>query len=117
MTFDDLGFHGHHVVHGGVQATVDFPNGYGASVVGGGSGLYGNGITTYELAVTHGNVLCYSTPITDDVLGWRTKDEITASLQAIEDLPENSGCNHRRDTATTLGEALDALESLSRIHS
>jgi hypothetical protein len=115
MTLEELKFSQHHVVHGGIQATVDFPNGYGASVVGGGRGLYGDGMTTYELAVIHGEVLCYATPITGDVLGWQTQDEITALLQAIEALPENYACNHQRTTAVTLEEEIAAIDSLASL--
>jgi hypothetical protein len=85
MTFDDLQFNDRDGF--GKQATVSFPNGYGASVIGGERGLYGDGVTSFELAVLHHDALCYSTPITNDVLGWQTREQITELLQRIEALP------------------------------
>ena len=40
----------------------------------------------YELAVLHNDELCYDTPITDDVLGWQTMEEINKTLKEIEKL-------------------------------
>lgn len=68
------------------QASIYFSNGYGASILFG-SMFYSDGIDTYELAVLDPNGLTYSTPITDDVLGYITKDEVTSALQQIEALP------------------------------
>ena len=53
-TFKDLKFKPHHVVSNGVAAVEYFPlgeiddNGW-FSVVGGGTGLYGDGVSTFEL--------------------------------------------------------------------
>ncbi len=57
------------------QAAVNFDNGYGISVLLG-AGQYSNGIDTYEVAVLKEGELCYVTPITDNVLGWQTKDQV-----------------------------------------
>jgi len=63
-----------------------FPNGYGASVIrspysyGGPDGLY-------ELAVLKNGKINYKTPITDDVVGWLTPDEVTELLGQIQALP------------------------------
>ena len=68
-----------------------FPNNYGASVI---KGLYSHGGTAgrYELAVLvfHGDnfSLCYDTPITDDVLGWQSEQDILDVLERIKNLPE-----------------------------
>jgi len=48
--FDNLVFKPHPAVMGGVQATGNFPiNGKWYSVVGGGVGLYGDGVNTFEV--------------------------------------------------------------------
>lgn len=99
MTFNDLKFEPHDVAKesigsrfenrykNAVQARVDFPNGYGASIIGGADGFYGDGVETFEVAVfAHGH-LCYTTPITDDVLGWQSKEDVSRVLQEIESLP------------------------------
>jgi len=71
----------------GVQARIYFDNGYGASVVcsefsyGGAQGLY-------ELAVLDKNgQITYSTPITDDVLGYLSKSDVEKVLEDIKNLP------------------------------
>lgn len=69
----------------GTQATVTFKNGYTASVITG-SGAYGGEQGLYELAVLKNGHLCYDTPITDDVIGHLTPDEVTALLVRIEAL-------------------------------
>jgi hypothetical protein len=84
MLFEDLLFKD--TVHNkGIQAKVSFDNRYGASVVktdrsyGGKDGLY-------ELAVLFDGHICYDTPITNDVIGFLTEDEVTELLQKIEAL-------------------------------
>jgi hypothetical protein len=90
MTFQDLEFKEHPNISLGfdTQAIVLFDNGYGASVVTG-ECAYG----TYEIAVLKGRdpqnaSICYTTPITDDVIGCDTQDEITKILQQVENLPK-----------------------------
>lgn len=70
---------------GGSQWKFRFPNGYGASVIDDG---YGAEAGLYELAVLRGGHIVYDTPITDDVLGWLTEDQVTEALDQIEALPE-----------------------------
>lgn len=64
-----------------------FSNGYGASVV---QNCYSRGHEDglYELAVLKDDGLCYDTPITSDVIGYLTADEVTEYLRKIEKLPE-----------------------------
>lgn len=66
--------------------TVQFENGYGASVV---RGMYTyGGPDLYELAVLdHNKDLCYTTPITNDIVGYLTPDEVTSYLDRIAQLP------------------------------
>ena len=85
-TFNDLDFQPMQYEIGiGVKARIDFDNGYGVSVIrspysyGGNQGLY-------ELAVIKDNNLCYDTPITDDVLGYLTEDQVSDYLRQIQEL-------------------------------
>lgn len=85
-TFTDLNFRTHPNQFGGVQAVMEFDNGYGVSVVrtphsyGGDKGLY-------EMAVLDktGNIT-YDTPITNDVLGYLTEDEVTEYMIEVQKL-------------------------------
>lgn len=72
-------------VNGGVQHVYSFPNGYGASVVkhdfsyGGKQGLW-------ELAVLEGEELCYTSGITDDVIGhlsWNNVEKILGEIKSL----------------------------------
>ena len=71
----------------GIQAIVEFPNGFGASVIksdtsfGGKSGLF-------ELAVldNENGHINSTTDITDDVIGWQDEDDIDRVLTAISKL-------------------------------
>lgn len=71
---------------GGEYYNVTFENGYGASIVrhqysyGGKDGLF-------ELGVLHNDQLCYDTPITNDVVGYLTEDDVTNYLDRIACLP------------------------------
>jgi hypothetical protein len=86
--FVDLEFKPHPNWKDGIQARVNFPNGYGASVVRG-AYSYGGPAGLYELAViTADGELVYDTPITDDVLGWLSEDSVTKALAEIEALPQ-----------------------------
>lgn len=71
--------------YGGVQWIFNFANGYGASVVTG-SIAYCNKLQPYELAVLKHGRLCYDTPITDDVIGYLTSNEVYDLLDRIEQL-------------------------------
>lgn len=84
MRFDDLKFE--EFLNGiGIRATHTFPNGYGVSVIkspytyGGTSGLY-------ELGVLWNDELTYDTPITSDVLGRLTPDDINKILVQVENV-------------------------------
>lgn len=69
----------------GTQWKFRFDNGYGASVINDG---YGREKGLYELAVLGPDGhLTYETPITDDVLGYLTADEVAEALDKIAALP------------------------------
>lgn len=64
---------------------MNFNNGYGISVVCGNPFLYCSE-DTYEVAVLKDNKLCYDTPITDDVLGYQTRKDVTNIMKQIQSL-------------------------------
>lgn len=87
-TFKDLEFEPHRIIKtytGTKQAVMNFDNGYGVSVVFG-SIFYSNGIDSYEVAITHNDELCYSTEITDDVIGYIKEDGVTEIMKRVQEL-------------------------------
>lgn len=89
MNFSELQFQPHHMGNG-KQAVHFFPNGYGASVVCT-DYSYGGNVGLYELAVIKGKPdaweLTYGTPVTSDVEGRLTEEQVTSLLSQIEALP------------------------------
>ena len=81
--FDQLQFIPHHIP-GAIQGKYKFSNGWSISVV---SGLYGSGLYgvipegTYEVAIYRPNG-----HMTEDVIGWNTKDEVSAMMKVIHQL-------------------------------
>lgn len=67
------------------QAVMDFDSGYGVSVVLG-DVFYSNGVNTYKLGILKGGHLCYDIWVTDDVMGWLTADEVTATMAKVQEL-------------------------------
>ena len=84
-TFQELKFQDHTLV-GRKQCIVQFPNGYGASIVQG-EHTYGGKDGLYELAVfgKDGNI-SYDTPITNDVLGYLSEEDVEKILSDIKNL-------------------------------
>lgn len=78
---------------GGTQVVHKFDNGYGASVIqtpfsyGGNEGLYEIAVIKWE---DNDWSICYDTPITNDVIGYQTEEEVDMVLTAIEALPPHS---------------------------
>tara|TARA_B100001248_G_scaffold259400_1_gene245362 strand:- start:255 stop:509 length:255 start_codon:yes stop_codon:yes gene_type:complete len=73
-------------IHDGHGYIYEFNNGFGASVVKH-SGSYGNDRGLYEIAVLDSDGdLCYSTPITDDVIGYANEDKVLDTLHRIKSL-------------------------------
>jgi hypothetical protein len=84
-TFDDINFEKHEEL-GGVVGRIVFENGYGTSVVCH-MMSYGGKLGLYELAVLDKDgELTYDTPITNDVVGHLTPEEVTNYLIQIQDL-------------------------------
>ena len=74
------------VYNGGIQKVFKFPNGYGASVVRH-KGSYGYMKGQWEIAVlVESGAICYSTPITDDVIGYLNDPEVDNLLGQISRL-------------------------------
>ena len=96
MKFSDLNFHPHTIYpDSGIAAKHFFPNGYGVSVVRftspyGFGGSYGAEEGLYELAVLKGVEdnweICYDTPITEDVLGHQSPEDIDNLLSQVASL-------------------------------
>jgi hypothetical protein len=82
--FEDIQFTPHPM--SGVRSVTMFENGYGASVVSHPMS-YGVKLGLYEMAVLDKNgELTYTTPITDDVIGYLTPEQVTEKLIQIQDL-------------------------------
>lgn len=87
-TFDDLEFKGvsYDLSGGGVRAVMKFDNGYHISVVkntfsyGGAKGLYEAAVLDKDGSLT------YDTPVTDDVIGHLTPEEVTDVMRQIQEL-------------------------------
>lgn len=82
--FKDLIMKKHPTFPDGVQARMDFDNGFGVSVIKG-QGSYGYP-DKWELAVMSDGVLCYDSGITDDVLGYLTELEVTEYMKQVQEL-------------------------------
>ena len=87
-TFNDLEFIDHPMgaEYGGIISRISFDNGYGASVVKGPMS-YGGDRGLYELAVLDSNGdLTYDTPVTSDVEGYLSEEDVTKLLEQIQKL-------------------------------
>lgn len=80
---------------GGEYYEVFFENGYGCSIIRH-QYLYGGDRGLWEIAVLHGpdQRLCYKSPITNDVIGYLTEDQVTDYLDQIAQLPSDPECIH-----------------------
>lgn len=83
--FDDLQFKKY--ANAGMQAIMQFDNGYGVSVITGPL-AYGGDRGLYELAVLKGGELCYDTPVTDDVIGYLIPADVTRLMAEVQALQE-----------------------------
>ena len=86
--FEDLEFKPHRTGMG-IQARMDFGNNYGVSVVQG-DNFYNNTDEEYELAVMYNGNICYNTYITDDVMGYLSKEEVTKIMGQVQELVEET---------------------------
>lgn len=85
VNFQELNFNPHPAGIG-KQCIVQFLNGYGASIVQG-PYTYGGSDGLYELAVFgKDGEITYDTPITNDVLGYLSEEEVEKTLLDIKNL-------------------------------
>lgn len=82
-TFKDLEFKDHSV-QGGIIAQESFNNSYGVSVVRF-NGAYADE-NTFEVAILKNGNLCYTTEITDDVLGYQSESDINEVMKLVQEL-------------------------------
>lgn len=95
IKFSDLQFHprfGDGVIsmmRGEEQATMDFDNGFGVSVVFG-EIFYSNGVDTYELAVMKDGELHYDNPVANgDVCGYLKKTELMKLINEVANFKDS----------------------------
>lgn len=69
------------------QAIVNFDNGYGISVING-QDAYCDG-DTFEVAIVKDGRICYDTPLTCDVLGYQTPEDITDVMKTLQQYERN----------------------------
>lgn len=85
-TFNDLKFNRTTTPFGFMdRARLQFPNGYGISVIRG-TYSYGGDEGLYECAVLKDNRICYDTPITNDVIGYCDENKVNEIIKLIEEL-------------------------------
>lgn len=86
-TFNDLQFEPHPNGLGGKLAQMELDNGYKISVVGGGKGFYGNGETTFEVAMFDRMGEMITLGKNDQVLGWQTINEVNEIIEKFDNVP------------------------------
>ena len=78
--FNKLQWRDHPVDFGsGRRGVYTFANGWEVSVVGGARGLYGNGRTSFEVAIFRPNG-----EMVGDVRGWLTPDEVSQLMEEVK---------------------------------
>jgi hypothetical protein len=95
ITFDNIEFKTH-ASGDGVHGLIFFPGGYGLSVVrfrnpfGRGGSYTSNDTEDYEVAIIKGTKdqweICYDTKLTNDVLGFQTKEDINKIISHVQRL-------------------------------
>ena len=72
------------------QALVEFPNGYGASILRGGAPYTYTQDGTYELAILHRGDLCYDSCLATDVMARLSSSEVETVLTQISELAQRA---------------------------
>ena len=78
LTFEDLKFNPHSTITGAIHAKINFENGHRISVVGGGFGIHGDGVNTFEIWRS----------CDEDVQNYLTKEEVTQQMIELQELSE-----------------------------
>lgn len=69
------------------RAYVSFDNGFYVSIL---NGLYSTGdVDEYELAIMDKDGICYDTPLSDDIIGHLTKEDVEKWLKDVSELDFN----------------------------
>lgn len=76
--FEHIVFNSHPIVDGGVQAIVEFHNGEYCSIIGGGDGLYGDGVNSFEIQSS------ITIKTRAGVRGWLTKTQVMRHLKYLQ---------------------------------
>jgi len=85
-SFKDLVFTKLDEPYNGKQAKMQFDNGFGISVVSH-NWSYGGPQGMYEIAVLDSDdCITYDTPITNDVIGWLSKRDVSRVMKDIQKL-------------------------------
>ena len=95
-TFKDL-VHKPHSMWCWTQARMYFDNWYWVSVVKT-PYTYGWNKWLYELAIITKDWICYDTPITDDVIWYLSKDEVSDYMKQVQELPDLLPTNSQDET-------------------
>jgi hypothetical protein len=84
-----------------------FDNGYGISAIKG-EKLHHDHDDKWEVAVRHGEKLCFMTPITQDVIAWLTVPEVEQYAEKIAALPavDPEECPHQRYLLTFMTDEM-----------
>ena len=86
-SFKDLVFEHFQAPWYGKKSKMFFDNGYGVSVVSS-FGSYGGNLGLYEVAVlSHSGEIICNTPITNDVIGYLSKSDVSRIMKEIQQLP------------------------------
>jgi len=67
------------------QARMSFENGYGVSVVTG-QHAYTSKDKPYEVAVLYNDSVTYDSPLTDDVLGYQSEEDLSEIMKTLQEL-------------------------------
>ena len=86
-TFNDLEFReNNNHINSGIFSNMMFENGYGVSVIRTRMS-YGNKEGLFELAVLDSTGdITYETPITKDVLGWLSEEDVSRVMKEVQSL-------------------------------
>jgi len=82
-TIKDINFTKHPVSPTAVSGRLYFDNGWSISVIGG-DRFYGNGVTTFEVAIFKPNGEFYESPNGEQVKPYVTKDEVTKIMLNVQ---------------------------------